>query len=51
MPAAATLAAETAVVIERTLAWPCSLALTEWGAASRFDLFMVDMAGEAMRPW
>lgn len=51
MPAAATLAAETAVVIERTLARPCSLASIEWRATSRFERYTVDMAGEAMQPW
>jgi hypothetical protein len=51
MPAAATLAAEMAVVIERTLARPRSLASSEGRAAPRFELYTVDMAGEAMRPW
>ena len=51
MPARPTLAAETAVVIARTLARPCSLASSEWRPTSRFELYTVDMAGEAMQPW
>jgi hypothetical protein len=45
------LAVVTAVVTERILAWPWSLALIARRTLSRFSLFMVVTAGEVMQGW
>ena len=50
-PAVMTLAVVTAVVTERILAWPWSLALTARRTLSRFALFMLDTTGEVMQRW
>jgi hypothetical protein len=50
-PAVMKLAVVTAVVTERILAWPRSLARTARRTLSRFALFMLDTAGEVMQGW